>query len=151
MVRPSSLGRGLTMTDQRQSLDALAADNSNGSGVASPRSSTDSRPSSIRNQSARIPHMSSNHKHRQSFSESLRAPSSPRSRRQPSLPHAAIQSLIDNPPAPNNANPKFAGRDWRHISVGELVSPDDLKFVEADTGIEEATNVSNGLALCGSR
>ena len=136
------------MTDQPQSLDAVAADNSNGSGVASPRSSSDSRPSSIRNQPARLPHITSNHKHRQSFSESLRTPGSPRSRRQPSLPHSAIQSLIDNPPAPNSTNPQFAGRDWRQISIGELVSPDDLKFVEADTGIEEATNVSNGFALC---
>ena len=52
-------------------------------------------------------------------------------------------NLIDNPPVPNDPDPKFAGRDWRHISIGELVSPDDLKFVEVDTGIEEATDVSS--------
>ena len=34
------------------------------------------------------------------------------------------------------------GRDWRQISIGELVSPNDLRFVEIDTGIEDATNVS---------
>lgn len=48
---------------------------------------------------------------------------------------------------PNNPDPKFAGRDWRHISIGELVSPDDLKFVEVDTGIEEATDVSSPFRL----
>lgn len=143
------------MTDQRQSLDAPVADNSstinnNGSAGASPQSSTDSRASSAnRNQPARLSHISSNHNHRQSFSESLRTPSSPRSRRQPSLPHSAIQSLIDNPPVPNGTNPKFSGRDWRHISIGEVVSPDDLRWVEEDTGIEEATNVSMLLFFLG--
>lgn len=84
-----------------------------------------------------------NLQHRQSFSETLRGPpGSPRSRRQPSLTQSAIQSLIDNPPPPKNVDPAFVGRDWREISIGELVSPADLRFVELDTGIEEATNVS---------
>ena len=87
----------------------------------------------------------SNHQNRtsQNFSESLRGapPGSPRARRQPSLTQSAIQSLIDNPPAPTTADPAFVGRDWREISVGELVIPDELRFVELDTGIEEATNV----------
>lgn len=81
--------------------------------------------------------------HRQSFSESLRnTPQSPRNRRQPSLTQAAIQGLIDNPPARKPADPAFNGRDWQHISIEELVRPTDLRFVEVDTGIEEATNVS---------
>lgn len=84
-----------------------------------------------------------NHQHRQSLSETLRGPpGSPRTRRQPSLSQSAIQSLIDNPPPPKNVDPAFIGRDWREISIGELVSPADLQFVELDTGIEEATNVS---------
>ncbi|KAL2375512.1 hypothetical protein RJZ90_008050 [Blastomyces dermatitidis] len=79
---------------------------------------------------------------RHSFSDSLRAaPSSPRARRQPSLPQSAVQSLIDNPPSGNAADPAFAGRDWTQISIGELVTPSDLRFVEMDTGIEEATKV----------
>ena len=124
----------------RQSLEPI--DSSNGSNVASPRSSTDSRSPSFRSHSHRPSYISPNHQPRQSFSESLRgAPASPRSRRQPSLTQSAVQSLIDNPPARNQANPAFVGRDWRQISIGELVSPDDLKFVEIDTGIEEATNV----------
>ncbi|KAL3434699.1 hypothetical protein BDV09DRAFT_195563 [Aspergillus tetrazonus] len=122
-----------------QSLEV--PESSNGSNTASPRSSVDSRPHSIGGRTLRLSH-ASNHQHRQSFSESLRAaPGSPRARRQPSLTQAAIQSLIDNPPAPHNINPAFAGRDWREISIGELVSPDDLRFVEVDTGIEEATNI----------
>ncbi|KAB8230742.1 CBS domain-containing protein [Aspergillus alliaceus] len=128
------------MTDRQP--DETIVDNSSGSNVASPRSSTDSRSSSMRNQSLRLSQVSSNHQHRHSLSESLRgAPGSPRSRRQPSLTQAAIQSLIDNPPAPNHVNPAFVGRDWREISIGELVSPKDLKFVEIDTGIEDATNI----------
>lgn len=122
---------------------SASADIHNGTGVASPRSSTDSR-SSNRNQ-LRVSHMSpANHQHRQSLSESLRGPPvSPRTRRQPSLNQSAIQSLIDNPPPPKNVDPAFVGRDWREISIGELVSPEDLRFVELDTGIEEATNVSS--------
>lgn len=120
------------------SLNATA-DANNGT-AASPRSSTDSR--SNRNQ-VRASHIApANHSHRQSLSESLRGPpASPRNRRQPSLNQAALQSLIDNPPPPKNVDQAFAGRDWRHISIGELVSPGDLQFVELDTGIEEATNV----------
>jgi CBS domain-containing protein len=67
-------------------------------------------------------------------------PQSPRARRQPSLTQAAIQGLIDNPPVRHPANPAFNGRDWRHISIGELVKPKDLQFVEVDTGIEDATH-----------
>ncbi|KAF7597492.1 cell separation during budding [Aspergillus hancockii] len=127
------------MTDRQPS--ETVADNCSGSNVASPRSSTDSRSPSLP-QALRLTHVSSNHQHRHSLSESLRgAPGSPRSRRQPSLTQAAIQSLIDNPPAPNHVNPAFVDRDWREISIGELVSPNDLKFVEIDTGIEDATNV----------
>lgn len=134
------------------SLNA-AANPSNGSGLTTPRSSTDSR-SSNRNQ-LRVSHMPpANHQHRQSFSETLRGPpGSPRTRRQPSLTQSAIQSLIDNPPPPKNVDPAFIGKDWREISIGELVSPEDFQFVEMDTGIEEATNVSipPGLAILVSR
>lgn len=128
------------------SLHAAAGNPSsnNGSQIASPRSSSDSRSSSMRTQSLRVSHASaSNHQHRQSLSETLRGPpGSPRSRRQPSLTQSALQSLIDNPPPSKNLDPAFVDRDWREISIGELVSPDDLMFVEVDTGIEEATNVS---------
>ncbi|KAE8556550.1 hypothetical protein EYB25_001251 [Talaromyces marneffei] len=118
------------------------------SSISSPRTSTDSRSSNAtttRQQQPpmRPPHISAspNTSHRQSFGDSLRnTPQSPRNRRQPSLTQAAIQGLIDNPPARNPADPAFLGRDWRHISIGELVKPADLRFVEVDTGIEEATN-----------
>ncbi|KAJ5724023.1 hypothetical protein N7488_002058 [Penicillium malachiteum] len=121
----------------------------NGANIASPRSSTESR-SSNRN-SLRVSHMPpANHQHRQSLSETLRGPpGSPRTRRQPSLNQAALQSLIDNPPPPKNVDPVFVDRDWREISIGELISPDDLRFVEMDTGIEEATNllIDSGAAV----
>ena len=79
--------------------------------------------------------------HRQSFNELRGAPPSPRSQRQPSISHLAVQELINNPPQRSAQDPKFAGRDWRTINVQELTSPDDLRFVEASTGVEAATNV----------
>ena len=79
--------------------------------------------------------------HRQSFSESLRGlPPSPRAQRQPSLSQLAVQDLIDNP-IRNNTDPAFEGRDWQTINIAELVKSEDLRFVEADTGVEAATNV----------
>ena len=77
--------------------------------------------------------------HRQSFSDIQRHPPSPRANRQPSLSQLAVQDLYDNPP--HNADPKFVDRDWRTIRVNELSSPGDLRFVEVDTSVEDATNV----------
>ncbi|KAK2771661.1 cell separation during budding [Onygenales sp. PD_12] len=109
--------------------------------VSSPRSSTNSRSPPPRNTLFR-PGSVSSPQPRQSFSDSLRAvPASPRARRQPSLTQSAIQSLIDNPPHRNAADPAFSGRDWTQITIGELVSPSELRFVEVDTGIEDATNL----------
>ena len=83
--------------------------------------------------------------HRHSFSESLRGiPSSPRQARQFSLSSTGSQDLWNNPPRSGAADPTFAGRDWHDIQVYELIDPDDLRFVEFDTGIEDATNVSTG-------
>lgn len=79
--------------------------------------------------------------HRQSFNELQRAPPSPRSQRQPSLSQLAVQELIDNPPQRSAPDPRFAGRDWRTVRVAELINPDELRFVEVNTDIEEATNV----------
>ncbi|KAF4974085.1 hypothetical protein FZEAL_8986 [Fusarium zealandicum] len=81
--------------------------------------------------------------HRQSFAENLRnAPSSPRSQRHPSFTQAALQELLNHPPVGNkHANPRFSGRDWRDVAVEELVSPEDVKWVEFDNSIEEATKV----------
>ncbi|KAF7502912.1 cell separation during budding protein [Endocarpon pusillum] len=100
-----------------------------------------SRSPHSRNPSLHLAHMPSPaSQHRQSFTESLRGlPPSPRAQRQPSLSQLAIQDLIDNPPARND--PAFAGRDWRTVNVAELVSPEDLKFAEVNTGVEVATNL----------
>ena len=68
-------------------------------------------------------------------------PPSPRANRQPSMTHSQIQDLINNPPTAGSPDPKFAGKDWQHIAVGELVDQEDLRFVELDTGVEDATNV----------
>ncbi|KAL6721048.1 cell separation during budding [Lecanora helva] len=94
-------------------------------------------------QTMRLGHSHSpSHSHRASFTESLRGmPPSPRQNRHPSLSQIHLQGLMDNPPTNGHADPRFAGRDWQHISVGELVVPEDLRFVELDTGIEDATNL----------
>jgi len=78
--------------------------------------------------------------HRSSFVESLRGvPPSPRAQRHPSLTQAAIQELLNNPPTAKNNDPRFAGRDWTEISIGELVSPEDVRWVEMDTSVEDTT------------
>lgn len=48
---------------------------------------------------------------------------------------------MNHPPTNKQANPKFAGRDWRDITVGELVSSDDICWIELDSSVEEATIV----------
>lgn len=73
--------------------------------------------------------------HRSSFAENLR-----HTRRHPSLSHAAVQELIHQPSS-KSGDPKFAGKDWRQVKIGEFVQDDDVKWVELDTGVEEATKV----------
>lgn len=100
--------------------------------------STPSRNSSIRLGHTPIPVQS----HRQSFTETLRGhPPSPRANRQPSLSQAQLQELLNNPPTAGSVDPNFSGRDWQTIGVGELCTSADVRWVEFDAGIEDATNV----------
>jgi hypothetical protein len=81
--------------------------------------------------------------HRQSFTENIRGvPSSPRAHRQPSLSQAALQELLNNPPTSQHSQPEFEGRDWRTVQIGEIVDRSEVRFVEYDTSVETATNVS---------
>jgi hypothetical protein len=81
--------------------------------------------------------------HRQSFAEHQRhPPPSPRSQRHPSFTQQAIQELLSHPPSNRPPNPRFAGRDWQDVSLGELASQDDVKWVDMSTSVEEATMVS---------
>lgn len=86
--------------------------------------------------------------HRQSFTESFRnLPPSPR-HRHPSLTQAAIQDLVNHPPSTSrHQNPKFVGREWGDIAIGELVSLDDVRWTEIECSVEEATMVSTGYSL----
>jgi hypothetical protein len=87
--------------------------------------------------------MASSQGHRSSFAENLRGnPSSPRSQRHPSFTQAALQDLINNPPPARQHNPHFAGRDWRDVAIGELISDDDVRWVDMDTSVEDASMVS---------
>lgn len=112
------------------------------------RSSIDSRPYPITSRTPSggrlgpAPSPSPSTSHRQSFTDQLRGmPPSPRTNRHLSFSQAQMQELLNNPPTAGSADPAFAGRDWQHINVGELVNPKDLRFVELDTSVEDATNV----------
>ncbi|KAJ4348235.1 cell separation during budding [Didymosphaeria variabile] len=79
--------------------------------------------------------------HRSSFAENMRGlPHSPRASRQPSLSQQALQDLLNNPPT-KGGDPKFAGRDWKTVHVGEVVDEKQVRFAELDTSVEEATNL----------
>ncbi|KAF2798232.1 hypothetical protein K505DRAFT_233713 [Melanomma pulvis-pyrius CBS 109.77] len=87
------------------------------------------------------PSMSPSMGHRSSFAENMRGiPASPRASRQPSLSQQALQDLLNNPPT-MGGDPRFAGRDWRSIRVGEIVDEEQVRFVQYDTTVEEATDL----------
>jgi len=50
-------------------------------------------------------------------------------------------ALLNDPSNSRPPNPQFAGRDWRQIRVGELVSRDDVHIVDSNTPVEDATKV----------
>ncbi|KAL8858427.1 MAG: hypothetical protein Q9178_005108 [Gyalolechia marmorata] len=106
-------------------------------------SSEDLRSTPSRSSSNRLGHTPSPvQSHRQSFTETLRGhPPSPRATRQPSLSQAQLQELLNNPPTAGTADPTFSGRDWHTIHVGELCHSADVRWVEFDAGIEDATNI----------
>lgn len=64
---------------------------------------------------------------------------SPRSQRHPSFTQAAVQELLNHPPAAKTNDPRFAGRDWRQIHVGELIDKNEVKWAELDDSVEQAT------------
>ncbi|GAO20079.1 uncharacterized protein UV8b_06339 [Ustilaginoidea virens] len=79
---------------------------------------------------------------RQNFAENFRnIPQSPR-HLHATFPQAAVQDLISHPPSRQRyMNPKLAGREWGEITVDELISTDDVKWVQMDSSVEEATMV----------
>jgi CBS domain-containing protein len=79
--------------------------------------------------------------HRSSFAEHMRGgPGSPRASRQPSLSQQAFHDLINNPPT-KPGDPRFHGRDWKTIRLGEIVDTSQVRFVEYDTSVEDATSL----------
>jgi hypothetical protein len=80
--------------------------------------------------------------HRQSFAENQRyPPPSPRNQRHPSFTQQALLELMNNPPSNRHPNPRYAGRDWRDIGVGELAVPEDVRWAELDLSVQDATMV----------
>jgi hypothetical protein len=39
------------------------------------------------------------------------------------------------------SDPRFAGRDWREVAVGELVAAEEVKWADMNMSVEEATMV----------
>ncbi|KAG8630146.1 hypothetical protein KVT40_001765 [Elsinoe batatas] len=81
---------------------------------------------------------------RSSFIETMRGiHHAPNQTRSPSLSQQALQDLINNPPVglqdPGEA--KFAGRDWRTIKIGEIIDPEEVRFVHTSTSVEEVTKI----------
>ncbi|CAK7208766.1 cell separation during budding [Sporothrix curviconia] len=82
-------------------------------------------------------HSTSSHRH--SFAENLRnPPPSPRSLRQPSFTQQ-VQGLLNHPPPQRQPQARFANRDWHDISLGELVSEEDVRWANLDTSVEDCT------------
>ncbi|KAM7221542.1 hypothetical protein V8F06_003114 [Rhypophila decipiens] len=108
-------------------------------------SSTSSLGVSIPTPPERSNSQSGNHKsahmaaHRQSFADNQRYPPSPRSQRHPSFTQQAVQEMMNNPPNNRNPNPRYAGKDWRDLAVGEFAVPEEVRWVDFDTSVEEAT------------
>ncbi|CAK7266262.1 cell separation during budding [Sporothrix epigloea] len=77
--------------------------------------------------------------HRHSFAENLRnAPPSPRTLRQPSFTQQ-VQGLLNHPPPQRQPQARFAGRALQDISLGELVSQEDVRWASMDSSVEECT------------
>ncbi|KAK3301537.1 uncharacterized protein B0H64DRAFT_414963 [Chaetomium fimeti] len=78
--------------------------------------------------------------HRQSFAENQRhPPPSPRNHRHPSLTQQALLDLMNHPPTNKHPNPRYAGRDWRDITVGELAVPEDVRWADLGLSVQDAT------------
>lgn len=118
-------------------------------------SSTSSLGAAVPSQMERNNSQSSTHKpshiaaHRQSFAENQRyPPPSPRNQRHPSLTQQAVLELMNHPPSNRHPNPRYAGRDWRDITVGELAVPEDVRWAELDLSVQDATMVRLSFPLC---
>lgn len=130
-----------TSKPTRDASPVPIASSANANAASTPRSTP--TPLKMSSPSPHSSHMASPHSgHRSSFAENMRGiPVSPRASRQPSLSQQALQDLLNNPPT-KGGDPAFAGRDWKTIKIGELVDRSLVRFVQYDTSVEEATNVS---------
>ncbi|KAF2459506.1 hypothetical protein BDY21DRAFT_338418 [Lineolata rhizophorae] len=89
--------------------------------------------------------------HRASFADNLRGmpgPGSPRGHRPASLTQQALQELLNNPPVartgPATFDTELSGRDWRTVKVGEVTDPNEVRWAEMETSVEDATNTLIG-------
>lgn len=52
-----------------------------------------------------------------------------------------LLNLLNNPPHAHESDSAFAGRDWKKISVFEIVDPAQLHWAQTDTSVEAATRL----------
>lgn len=83
---------------------------------------------------------------RSSFAENLnlRYPGSPRNTRTHSFSGQALQELLMHPNKSKqniSDESKFKGRDWRSIQVADIIDPDETRFVELTSSIEDTTKL----------
>jgi hypothetical protein len=49
---------------------------------------------------------------------------------------------VNHPPhGQKSADSKFAGKEWRELTIGELITDGEVSWAEMDTSVEEATKV----------
>ncbi|SMR60440.1 unnamed protein product [Zymoseptoria tritici ST99CH_1E4] len=81
---------------------------------------------------------------RSSFAENpnVRYPASPRLTRNNSVSGSTLTELLMHPSSKSNgADERFKGRDWRRIELQEIIDPNEVRFVELSTSIEDTTKL----------
>ncbi|KAF1812721.1 hypothetical protein P152DRAFT_347625 [Eremomyces bilateralis CBS 781.70] len=91
-------------------------------------------------------HPSPHNSHRTALADNLRGPISPRPHRTPSLTQQALQDLLNNPPVgrvpgDDTGLQMGQGRDWKTVTVGEVVDQAEVRFVDMDMTVEAATEL----------
>ena len=123
--------------------DPAAKNTGSASSTSSSSLSTAAPPAMERNSSQSSTHKSGHMaSHRQNFVENQRyPPPSPRDRRHPSFTQQALLEIMNHNPSNKHPNPRYAGRDWRDIGVGELAAPEDVRWADLDLSVQDATMV----------
>jgi CBS domain-containing protein len=148
--RPSA---SLERSSSRSSINAVSSPQSRRSPVINPLASSVNSLASINTGSTLTPRRDSSLgsspsvSKRSSFAENLNLrgyPASPRNQRTHSFSGQALQDLLMSPTKFRNSSgeeARFKGRDWRSIQIAEIIDPEETRFVELSTSIEDCTKL----------